>query len=412
MTDAGRDLERSIRGLNWTYALMGAADATLLPYVPLYLAARKLDVLQIGVVLAFAAAGWFVAGLAWAYVADRTGKPEGAVMGATVAAVVVSLVLPWTSGVVAVGTVTVLLSVARAPFTMLDPITLQRLRESSRTRYARIRLRMSAGWALSAVLAGAGYQMLGLKFMPFTYALMVGLVGAWCARALRPGATRQPVTPAAVATRRLPAISTAMLGFTAACLLLGVSTAAAQNFVVLRIDFLGGGALLIGAAAAFQAVTEIPTMGFTHVLTRRLSHSMLFALGSAIFMAVFLAWALITNPVALALLKFVTGVGFALTYVAAVLIADELWPARLRATGQAVTKSVMFGLAPIAGNFGGGFVYATYGPSAMFAISAAVVGAAGVAGLLALPAPKPRAQPEPAVTSAALPETIPESAGP
>src|SRR5438094_8554339 len=44
MTEATRELERSIRGLNWTYALIGAADATLLPYIPLYLAARHLDV--------------------------------------------------------------------------------------------------------------------------------------------------------------------------------------------------------------------------------------------------------------------------------------------------------------------------------------------------------------------------------
>ena len=410
MSDSGRDLERSIRGLNWTYALMGAADATLLPYVPLYLADQKLDVLQIGVVLALAAAGSFVAGLAWAYLADRTGKPEGAVIGASVAAVVVSLVLPWAGGVVAVGAVSVLLFVARAPFSMLDPIALQRLREASRTRYARIRLRMSGGWALSAVVAGAVYQVAGLKLMPFVYVLLVGAFGVWSWRELRPIAARPPVTPAAP-TRGLSAISRAMLGFTAACLLLGVSMAAAQNFVTLRINFLGGGALLIGAAAAFQAVTEIPTMGFTHVLTRRLSHAMLFAVGSGIFVAVFLTWAVVTNPVALALLKFVTGVGFALTFVAAVLIADELWPARLRATGQVVTKAVMFGLAPIAGNFGGGFVYATYGPSAMFAVSAAVVGAAGVVGLLALPTARTRAQPEPA-TPAAVPGTIPESAGP
>jgi len=159
-----------------------------------------------------------------------------------------------------------------------------------------------------------------------------------------------------------------------------------QNFVTLRINFLGGGALLIGAAAAFQAVTEIPTMGFTHVLTRRFSNASLFAIGSAIFVAVFLAWAVVTNPVALALLKFVTGIGFALTYVAAVLIADELWPARLRATGQVVIKSVMFGLAPIAGNFGGGYVYDTYGPAAMFVMAAVLMGAAGIGAMLAVPA--------------------------
>ena len=388
MSEANQELERSIRGLNWTYALLGAADATLLPYIPLYLAARHLDVFEIGVVLAIAAAGWFIAGLAWAYLGDRTGKPEGAVIAACVAAGIASLLIPLSSGAVGLGAVIAILSIARSPFAMLDPITLQRLREASRTRYARIRLRMSGGWALSAVIAGDAYQLAGLKLMPFVYAVMVALFGLWAWRALRPaGAQRAQVERTTTITpRRFSAVSFAILGFSGACLLLGVSSAAAQNFVTLRINFLGGGALLIGAAAAFQAVTEIPTMGFTHVLTRRLSNGALFAIGCAIFVAVFFAWGVVTNPVALALLKFVTGVGFALTFVAAVLITDELWPARLRATGQLVTKSVMFGLAPIAGNFGGGYVYDTYGPAAMFVISAVLVGAAGIGAMLAVPA--------------------------
>jgi PPP family 3-phenylpropionic acid transporter len=397
MTEATRDLERQIRGLNWTYALIGAADATLLPYIPLYLAARHLDVLEIGVVLAVAAAGSFVAGLAWAYLADRTGKPEGAVIAAGAAAAVASLLIPLSISAVGLGAVIAILFVARSPFAMLDPITLQRLRETSRTRYARIRLRMSGGWAVSAVIAGAGYQFVGLKLMPFLYAVMVGVFGLWAWRALRPaGAQRAPVERTTTITPRgFSTVSLAMLAFSGVCLLLGVSSAAAQNFVTLRINFLGGGALLIGAAAAFQAVTEIPTMGFTHVLTRRFSNSTLFAIGSAIFVAVFLAWAVVTNPVALALLKFVTGVGFALTYVAAVLIADELWPARLRATGQVVIKSVMFGLAPIAGNFGGGYVYDTFGPAAMFVISAVLMGAAGIGAMLAVPAGRAAKKAEP-----------------
>src|SRR5438046_10053100 len=115
MTEATRELERSIRGLNWTYALIGAADATLLPYIPLYLAARHLDVLAIGVVLAVAAAGSFVAGLAWAYLADRTGKPEGAVIAAGAAAAVASLLVPLSGNVVARGAGTAVVALAAPP---------------------------------------------------------------------------------------------------------------------------------------------------------------------------------------------------------------------------------------------------------------------------------------------------------
>jgi len=68
-----------------------------------------------------------------------------------------------------------------------------------------------------------------------------------------------------------------------------------------------------------------------------------------------------------------------------VVIADELTPARLRATGQALVKSVTFGLAPIAGSLGGGLIYGTVGPRAMFLAATAVVGAAGLLALVATP---------------------------
>jgi predicted MFS family arabinose efflux permease len=67
-------------------------------------------------------------------------------------------------------------------------------------------------------------------------------------------------------------------------------------------------------------------------------------------------------------------------------LADELSPARLRATGQALVKSITFGLAPVAGAFGGGVVYGTLGPRAMFLISTLVVAAAGGIALAAVPA--------------------------
>jgi PPP family 3-phenylpropionic acid transporter len=181
-----------------------------------------------------------------------------------------------------------------------------------------------------------------------------------------------------------------MVGFLASSFLLGMALAATQNFLTLQIAFLGGGAFLVGAAAAFQALTEIPTMGYTHLLTRHLGYRSLFAIGCAIYLVIFLAWAFVSNPLTAALLKLAIGVAFALTYVASVVITDELSPARLRATGQALTKSVTFGLAPIAGSLGGGFVYGMLGARTMFLLSTVLVAAAGGLALAAVPTRPPR----------------------
>ena len=374
------------RALNWSYVLVGAADGTLLPFVPLFLLQRGMSAPLIGAVLAAAALASLTAGLSWAYLADRRFRPERIVVAATIAASLAALLLALTSGAIALTAAIVVLWLARAPFMLLDPIALRRLRKGRRTDYARIRLRMSAGWAASVTVAGGVYQLVSLRLMPFVYAPLTALFGLWIWRRLKPGPRSDSleVQPAAAAARktRLPL---ALVGFLLSSFLLGASLAATQNFLTLRISFLGGGAFLIGAAAAFQAVTEIPTMGYTHVVTRYLGHRTLFALGCAIYMVIFVAWAFVSDAFAAAALKLGVGVAFALTYVASVVIADELSPARLRATGQALVKSITFGLAPVAGSFGGGLIYGTLGPRAMFLISTAVVAVAGAVAVVAVP---------------------------
>jgi len=366
---------------------MGVADGTLLPFIPLFLLQRGLSAQLIGAVLAAAALASLVAGMSWAYLADRRLRPERILVVASAAAALASLLLALTNGAVALAAVIVVLWLARAPFMLLDPITLRRLRKAPRTDYARIRLRMSAGWAGSVTASGAVFQVISLRLMPFVYAPLTLLFGMWVWRSLKPVQSGQPVelTPPAAVPRRVPKVPVTFIGFLVSAFLLGASLAATQNFLTLRISFLGGGALIIGAAAAFQALTEIPTMGYTHVLTRRLSHRGLYAIGCAVYVVVFLAWAFVSDAFTAALLKLAIGVAFALTYVASVVIADELSPAHLRATGQVLMKSVLFGLAPIAGSLGGGLIYGTLGPRAMFLISTVVVAAAGLIVVVAVP---------------------------
>src|SRR5207249_11385412 len=85
----------TLRNLNWTYVLVGVADATLLPFIPLLLVERGLSASAIGLVLAFAASGSFTVGLVCAYLADRKWSPERMVVlasgGAAAAAVFLNL---------------------------------------------------------------------------------------------------------------------------------------------------------------------------------------------------------------------------------------------------------------------------------------------------------------------------------
>jgi PPP family 3-phenylpropionic acid transporter len=197
-------------------------------------------------------------------------------------------------------------------------------------------------------------------------------------------------------------------GLLASAFLLGIAFGSTGNYVALQIDALGGGALLLGAAAAFQALTEVPTMAYMHLLVPRLGTRRLYAAGCAVYLAVFFAWAFVTDPLWIALLRLVIGVGFGFIAVGAVVIADELVPVHLRATGQALVKSTMFGLAPIVGTLGGGLVYQALGPATLFIGSAMVAAAAGVVVLTAVPRRSPAAGIPPVPVAA--PEAEPAAA--
>src|SRR5579859_7376643 len=395
-----------IRGIKWAFVLVGVADGTLLPFIPIYLLERGLGPAAIGGVLAGMALVWLLAGLACGYLADHRFSAERIVLAGTAAAAALALTLALARDGTTLALLILALTLVRTPLTLLDAIVLRKLRSFSRTGYARIRLRMSAGWAVSAIASGAAYQVFGLRLIPFIYAPLTAVVALWIWRAVKPEAMATPIQANPVGKGvRLGGIPLAMAGFLFSVLLLGVSLAATQNFVTLQISVLGGGALLIAAAAAFQALTEIPTMGYTHVLTRHLSHRALFAFGCAIYLAVFILWALIDNALVVALLKLVVGVAFALTYVASVTIANDLAPARLRATGQALVKSTMFGLAPIVGALGGGFVYGALGPRLMFLASTVVVAAAGAIAMVAVPAATRAGEQPIVVAEAAAPAT-------
>lgn len=376
--------------------LAGVADGTLLPFVPLFLLQRGMSAPLIGAVLAAAALASLAAGLSWGYLADRRLRAERIIPVATIAAALVALLLVVTKGAVVLTGVIVVLWLARSPLMLLDPIALRRLRKGRRTDYARIRLRMSAGWAASVTATGGVYQLVSLRLMPIVYAPLAMLFGAWVWRSIKPAPmSGAPMAPVDTPRRPAARVPLALLGFLASAFLLGASLAATQNFLVLQIAALGGGAFLVGAAAAFQAVAEIPTMGYTHVLTRYVSHRTLYAIGCGIYVVIFIAWAFVTSAFLAAALKLAVGVAFALTYVASVMLVDELSPARLRATGQALFKSIIFGLAAIAGTFAGGLVYGTLGPRAMFLISTFVVAAAGAVAMIAVPSRGRRTAEEP-----------------
>ncbi|HEY2937787.1 MAG TPA: MFS transporter [Gaiellaceae bacterium] len=362
-----------LRRVRLLFALVGVAEAALLPFLPIVLHERGLSAAEIGATLAAAALVGFVAAPLWGYVADRHLGPQRALVVGALSAAVASVPLPFVSGFVALTGVVVAVTAARSSIASLaDAIALEQLSGTTRSDYGRVRLWMSIGWAIAACIWGLVLQTGTLHLLPVLYA--GGLIGvAAAARGI--GGVRVIHERAPRGARR--AMVRGLATFLVSLLLLYAAFSATFSFVAVRIAELGGGLFVIGVAAALQAVAEVPVMRATPRLSRAVGHRALYVAGAFFVALACIAWALIDDRLVIALVKLIAGVGFALVYIGSVLIVDDLAPPSLRGTGQGFAKAVSFGLAPIVGTLAGGAIYGYVGPRALFLVSAAAAICAG-----------------------------------
>jgi PPP family 3-phenylpropionic acid transporter len=362
-----------LRRVQVLFALVGIAEAAILPFLPIVLHERGLSAAEIGVVLSVAALAGFVAAPLWGYAADRRLGAERTLVVASLAAGAASVPLAFVDGFLGLTVAVVAVMAARSSMASLtDAITLEHLGRDARAEYGRVRLWMSIGFAVAACVWGLVLQTGTLDLLPALYAVTV--VGVAIAAHVR-GGERVVHEHAPRGARR--AMLRALATFLTSLLLLFAAFSATFSFVAIRMDELGGGLFVIGVAAGLQAFAEVPVMRATPRLGRALGHRSLYVLGTLFFAVAFASWAFLDDPVPIALVKLVAGVGFALAYVGSVVIVDDLVPPTLRGTGQGLAKAVSFGLAPVADSLAGGAIYDYAGPRTLFLASACAAVAAG-----------------------------------
>ena len=364
------------------FGLVGVAESAIVPFLPLLLRDRGLSPQAIGAVLALLSAVAFATGPLWGYLADRALGYERTLILAMAGTAVGAVALSFAHTVAAIAVTGSIMWALRSPnAAVADSIALARLGPARRGSYGSVRLWTSVGFAAGALSWGGLVETIGIGLAAPLYAGLtalnaLGLLITFRKRRLwrRTAIVRKPRSTARMPATAVPALAL----FLVAAFLTNVAYNATYNFAAVQIAALGGGAVFVGLAAGLQAGAEAPSMAWTRTLAQRLRPGTVFATGAAIYVGVYAIWALAASPMTLALLRLVSGVGFGLTYVGTVLVTDELVPPELRATGQAVTKAVAFGLAPVAGSLGGGLVYGYFGSTPFFLTAAAVTGAAAV----------------------------------
>ncbi len=356
----------SVRGL---FVITGVAIAAYFPYYGLLLERRGLRPDEIGLVLGAMAAARVVVNPLWGHAADaRLGRvltERVAALAAAAAGVALYVAGNAIGAILAVSVMLASFHAAIVP--MGDSIALDYLGADNIGDYGQIRLWSSVGFALAAVAFGAVFEVTGVGPMPLVYGAGMVALALWSTTIARdaPGFTDHAGRFGSVgATLRA---APRLVPFLGGVLLVGTAFGAAWSFLPLRIVGRGGGPFLVGFAAAAGAITEVPVMGYTSRLVRRLSLRGIYVLGCVAYAGVFTAWALVRDPLAVSLLNIFEGGGFALLYVGGVVVVGRMVPPELRATGQSLIQMTQFGLGSVLGASIGGFVFGRLGPPALFA---------------------------------------------
>jgi PPP family 3-phenylpropionic acid transporter len=365
--------DHSLLRVRLLFCLIGFAEAAFVPFLPLLLRDRGLDAQAIGAALALMAGVGFASGPVWGYLADRAFGRERVFALCLAGTVGGAVLLGFSRSTVAVLLAGSLIWLFRSPaLPLADALALDRLGPHRRDAYGTVRLWMSLTFAVGAIGWGLILEAFGIDVMAFGYAALTGINALLVLFVFR-GRWPMP-SRGEPSERRLGALATApaVLLFLLALFLSFAPYSAAYNFAAVQIAALGGGAVFVGLAAGLQAAAEVPSMLAASRFADRLRPTHLFAAGAAFNLVVYAVWAVVSDPVVLAATRTIAGLGFGLTSVGIVVIADELVPERLRATGQAASKAISSGFAPVVGSLGGGLVFGYLG-SGWFFIAAAIL---------------------------------------
>lgn len=358
---------RNKRRLNHTRALYFGyylAIGAFIPYINLYYERMGLSGVQIGTLSALTVLVGSLAALILGGIADMYNWHNRILRFAFLLCTLSVLILAQASSFYSLIAIVIFYAIFNSPIIpILDSSALVSVK-SNGTSYGKLRLWGTIGWAISTLLVGMlidNFDILWLfysyiAFMLFTF--LLSLIQRTRISHLK--------TSFAPGLHRL--VRAYFFIFLLAIFLVSMTSSAFHSFFSIYLDGIGADERFIGIAWMIAAVSEIPIMLGSGYMIQRFSAGGLLKIS---FIAYALRWLLlsfITVPQWVIVVQLLHGLSFAAFLVGGVTYINQLVPASLITTGQAIFTSVSFGLASIIGSLVAGYFFDTWGLTALFRV--------------------------------------------
>ena len=256
-----------------------------------------------------------------------------------------------------------------APVSPLADSAILDMLGEAREHYGTLRLWGAVGFGLSAWAAGIAAEHFGL---PVVFLLFGGLmiVAALIAARL-PIPTIVPVEPFFVSIQRLSR-DRLWMGFLGALVLVGISYAMVDNFLLIHLKTLGASESLFGLMIAAQGLSEIPVFFFSGSMIRRLMPRGVLLMAFLVFALRALLYSMIPDPTWAVGVHMLHGLSFSAMLAAGVIYVSRIAPPGLSASAQAAFGVAFMAVGRALGALLGAQLYDSIGAVLMFRVASGV----------------------------------------
>lgn len=264
---------------------------------------------------------------------------------------------------------------------ILDSLSLQIARGSSRFSYGSLRIAGAAGWSFTGIVAGQMIDRINIRIIIWIASASMLLVFL-LALALQPVETEEKKKDIDIPPRKRW-VNGQLLFLLTCVTLVSAGGTTIWNFYSLYMKENGASASLVGFGLSLQGLCELPFFYFSSRILLRLGIKTTLVLTVIATSLRLLLYGSIPYPPAAIPVELLHGISWSLFWVACVEYINRLVPAHRMATGQSMLYAAYYGAGAIAGNFWTGWLSdLQIHYSAIFSWNAAFVG--GVAVLIFL----------------------------
>ena len=350
------------------YAIKFVGVGMFAPYVAMYFIRKDLTNLQAGSLVALVSFVGFVAQPIWGIISDKYNVTRLLVTISCWTTSVIVLTYTLTDKFEYLIIIVTLFSIMRSPLhanvaaLALHHLDLKGVREE----YGKFRMWGSIGFIIATIISGGLFFEDNLTTAIYVFSGCLILLGFISLKLPDRGISSTVQWRDSIA---LITNSQLLRIFLLGIICVGITLGIADQYLVVYLDEINASAWIVGLTVAITAFPEIPIMSYAEKFIRKWGLRITYVVGLSALPIRWLLNMLVTDPNIALPVQALHGIAMSALLAVGTIFVDNILPKRLRASGQALYLSSLYGLGPSIGLFLGGLLMSNGSTKPLWALS-------------------------------------------